>query len=124
MHRNSNKPNSVFKVFEKTKLEVPSIYISSHFRLNDFNHSTGKAIDISSKNIPDILKAYEKICKEYLDSNIRIGIGIELADRHIHLDPFVEKKCKKKFIETTKTNSFCVDHLSCDEIIQRVKKYY
>lgn len=121
IHRIS-KPNSINTIFNKIQKEIPSLYISSSFRPGAPNHGTGKAIDICSKTTSDILKAFEIICKE--NSDIRIGVGIELADRHIHLDPFTQKKCRKRFIEISKKNSYCVDNLSCEEIVEKVKKYY
>ncbi len=116
------RPSNVKKIFHQIKTEVPGIYISSSFRLNDVNHRTGRAIDIGSKNGKNLLKVFELLCS---NSNIRIGIGIEKADRHLHLDEFiVEKKCKNKFLEISKTESYCVDNLSCSEILKKIEPYY
>lgn len=118
---NRNSSN-VKKVFQEIKTEIPDIYISSYFRLSGANHKTGRAIDIGSKKGSSLIKAFNKLCNR---NDIRIGIGIEKADRHIHIDEFInEKKCKKRFLEISKEESYCVDNLSCLEVENKIKNYY
>ena len=118
---NCNNSN-VKKVFLEIKTEIPDIYISSYFRLSGANHKTGRAVDIGSKKGSSLMKAFNKLCNR---NDIRVGIGIEKADRHIHIDEFInEKKCKKRFIEISKEESYCVDHLSCPEVENKIKNYY
>lgn len=118
---NCNNSN-VKKVFQEIKSEIPDIYISSYFRLSGANHKTGRAVDIGSKNGNSLLKVFSKLCDR---NGIRIGIGIEKADRHIHIDEFTnEKKCKKRFLEISKSESYCVDDLSCSEVEKKIKSYY
>ena len=118
--KNTTEIKKVFLDVQKNK--VNDIFITSMFR-PDPNHNTAKALDFNSKSGASVLSAYEYICNKYND--VRLGIGILNADRHIHIDLLGKNKnCKKRFIETSKISSYCVDNLTCSQIIENIKFYY